>query len=68
MTFNELITVVDKCSTFVLAALALFINYRLGKMHKQFNSRMDQTIELVKEKAKREGKEEEKAETQAKTT
>ena len=65
MTFDHIIAIIEKLSTFFLAVLTIYINYKINKMHKQFNSRMDQTIKLVEDKAHREGKAEEKAENEA---
>ncbi len=40
-----------------LAGIALsgYINYRIGKIHKQINSRMDELLKLSKEASKAEG-------------
>lgn len=60
MTFAEMLTLLDKLGTLLLAGMTLLINYRLGKMHKQFNSRMDQSLDTMKRLGKAEGKAEEK--------
>lgn len=65
-------TVLLALITSITGLITLWINNRLGKIHKQINSRMDELVKLNRAEAaatgKLEGKAEEKAETSASVT
>lgn len=60
-------TVLLAVITSITGLLTMWLNHRLGKIHKQINSRMDELVKLNRAEAaatgKLEGKAEEKAET-----
>lgn len=55
-------------TSIVTPLLVLWVNYKLEKLHKQINSRMDEMLAMNKRESKAEGKLEERNEQKNKKT
>lgn len=67
MSDAVLIALIGSAATVVTGIGVAYVNKRLGKIHKQINSRMDELLELTRASGRAEGNKEGRAEQKQET-